>query len=109
MQLETIFDITGYAITGGSRYCWASYGHNAWTIDLDNIVVCFDLQTLRVYDIAVHSDNSVCFKWIDPDFLLLYEQESKDLGFDPWIAYDDVKYQQIYHDQDILQIIDKML
>jgi hypothetical protein len=105
MKLESFLSQIEYKITDGSKFHWDCYGLNAWSITSDRVEAVFDRITLMIYEVSVHYASGDCYKWIDPEFVNAYVNESRSKGFDPWIAYDDVPYKQELLETEILSLI----
>lgn len=104
MKAFTYLIYCGYKVREGSEYLGTCYGPNAWMLSTDTSDAVVDTITHRVYEVAVHLADK-CYKWVDPDFLPKYIEECESKGYDPWIAYDDVKYEQETNGSKILSII----
>lgn len=106
MQVNTYLRATEYGITGGSEFLWECYGKDAWCVDCGNTNAVIDRKTGNVYDISFNDDDAdLHFRWVHKDYVKKYVKESKSKGFDPWQAYDDVKYRQIKDEQSMLEIL----
>lgn len=108
MKLESYLDKIQYRITGGSEFWWDCYGPNAWSIEGHNTDAVFDRVTQMVYEVSLTCNDGKCYKWVDPDFVDRYVQESKNRGFDPWIAYDDVSFHVENDKNKILSLLNNL-
>lgn len=108
MKLDSYLAQVQYKITDGSKFMWDCYGPNAWSIEAPNTDAVFDRVTHMVYEVSVTSGDGTCYKWVDPDWVDKYVQESLTRGFDPWIAYDDVRFNTIVDELEILSLLNKL-
>lgn len=105
MQLESYLARIQYKITGGSKFWWDCYGPNTWSIEAHNTDAVIDYATHMVYEVSVTDHDGRCYKWVDPFFVEKYVQESETRGFDPWIAYDNVKFTVVNDEKEILSLL----
>jgi hypothetical protein len=106
MQINRYLRTIEYGVTEGSEFLWKCYGNDAWCISSTNTNAVFDRKTGVLYEIALDiEDENLHFRWVNPDFVKTYVKESKSKGFDPWQAYDDVRYTQIKDDQSMFEIL----
>jgi hypothetical protein len=105
MQVEAYIKAIRYMITEGSQFMWGCYGDAAWFLNSNDIDAVIDRSTGEVYEVSVHDYDGTSYKWIDPSVIDAYMSESESRGFDPWQAYDDVKYEQIKDEQSMLEIL----
>lgn len=106
MQINRYLRTIEYGIIEGSKHLWDCYGKDAWSISSANTQAVFDRNTGMVYEVSMSiEEEGLHFRWIDPDFTKKYVKESKSKGFDPWQAYDDVKYTQIKDEQGMFEIL----
>lgn len=106
MQVETFLSQIQYRITGGSKYLWTSFGPNAWCLESANSFVIIDTKTHMVYSIELSNIDGKSYKWVDPDFINAYIEESREKNCDPWLAYDDIRFIEVTDSSDILSMID---
>jgi len=121
MQLSEINNTFQHRITGGSDYGWDCYGSNTWSIDYTSNYahgyVIFDTVTQKVYEVNVSPAFRVNdtdepepkpYRYIDPDFRISYETESKDRLVDADQAWDDVKWVDLETEEDFIEKASKM-
>jgi hypothetical protein len=92
-------------ITEGSKFMWDCYGPESWFLDSKDINAVIDRSTGMVYEVSVHDYDGTSYRWVDPSVIDAYTAESASRGFDPWQAYDDIKYTQILDEAKILEMI----
>ena len=107
MTLEEIISNAQFKISGGSQFMWSCYGHNARYMDFDSgfkgvTASCiFDSKTQEVYECHAYVEQKG-YRWINPDFINKYYEESFAKGFDPRIYYDDCHYCDCEVESDLL-------
>jgi hypothetical protein len=119
MKLLEVMTAAGGRTSGGDPFLWSCFGENAnymeyRDVDGNGYAHCvFDTKTYEVYQIHVEvplTSNEAdaphqTFQWIDPAYLTSYILEAKEHGTNPDIAYDDVRYTNVYDESTILQYV----
>jgi hypothetical protein len=106
MHASDYLKSVGYSVESGSQFMWSCYGANAWYLDGQNSSAVVDRQTGLVYEVSVHDEvNHINHRWIHPEYLEGYVNESTDRGCEPWQAYDDVMYIRVDDEQEILKLV----
>jgi hypothetical protein len=84
--------------TSETKYLWKCYGQNAKFFDSENISLVYDTETDIIYTISIDTTFDI-YRWSHPDHKEDHDYESDSKGFDPDIAYDDVKFIDIELDE----------
>lgn len=114
ITLKDFFERIDYKITEGSQYCWKCFGENAYQLDSWNgkhsgdgghsVNIVFDTKNQFVYEIqAWDYNNEHHYRWISPDFIDAVKEESEAHGVDFEESCDDVKFIDLYLEDDILE------
>lgn len=84
MQLVELFDKITPKLDEGSKFLWACFGDNAWSINFEeHIHVTYDVNTQQVYQILFYDYNNdtsfnnrvPCYVWSDKDYKKKYLDE----------------------------------
>lgn len=106
MQIEDFLSAVLYKITEGSQFIWNCYGANAWYLDAEYASAVFDRCNGIVLEVSVHGEtHDINHRWIHPEYLERYINESAARGCDPWQVYDDVQYTRVDSEDDILALV----
>jgi len=103
-------ETNNYRISEGSKFYWACFGKNAYTLDAWNeepdgysSSIVFDTLTQEVYQVSVYDyKNNRAYRMISTSYIELHTKElrEKNVGGD-W-AWDDVPYTDLEVDEDFL-------
>jgi hypothetical protein len=114
MKLLKILKACKLRIGEGSEFLWKCYP-DAYCVDFYSKnkkpmgSVTYNTNTSKVYEVIVESnvyeDNSIPYRWIDPEFRTAYNEECKKRGVDPNVAWDDVKFVDVTSTKDIKNIL----
>lgn len=108
----TIRDFTeavNYQITGGSKYQWSCFGHDARWLDSEHMEtysanIVFDSKDQTVYQADVCDYvNTRAYRWEHPDFKDAHQQEALDRDVKKDEAWDEVFYTVLETEEDFLQ------
>ena len=112
ITLKDFMETVDYKITEGSDYTWDCYGVNAYSLDSWNggyeengysLSVIFDTKTQTVYELtACDYIRDRAYRFINPDYLVTFQKESKFRGVDNQ-AWDDVNYVDLDVKDDFLE------
>jgi hypothetical protein len=106
MDIAPVLSAIKYGITSGSQFMWDCYGPHAWALETETVSIVADRETGRVYELAIHDwSNDINYRWIDPDYINTYINESTVRGFDPWQVYDDARYIRVDNDEEIMKML----
>lgn len=109
MHIQKIFETVGYRIEQSNPFLYQCFGmDNPRIYDYVNI----DEETAgnftadingRVYEvIAEIPEIGVCYRWVDPEFRDSAFRESLNRGLDPSIAWDNIKFTEVFSEDSIL-------
>jgi hypothetical protein len=108
MELDLLLRTFDYKITDGDAYLWKCYP-DARFIDFESdyayVSVVHSTQDTVVYEVTVESKNdedAPVYRWMNPDFIDAYKDESEERNFDPTVARDDVRYTDVENRDDFL-------
>lgn len=98
-----------FAITGGARYLWKSFGPNARFLDFDkdnrvSLGLVFDTQTQDLYQGSLFVGDKA-YIWTNPAYINAYKEECYDRGIDPRVALDDIRYIECNVAEDFIEKI----
>jgi hypothetical protein len=113
MHLSKFNECFSHRISGGSEYCWKSFGLNARYLDFESEFahgsLVFDAMTQTVYiadiDAKKDGDDNLPgpYRWINPDHRQGYIDECKERGIEPFEAWDNVNYIELELAEDFLE------
>lgn len=103
MQVDQFLRAVRHGVTDGSKFCWDCYGSSAWYLDADGVSAVIDQDTGKVYELSIYGDAN--YRWIDPDHVEKYLEESASRGCNPWQAYDDVMFVRILDANEAIGLI----
>lgn len=108
MNLEKLLYATECRISESSKYLWECYGENARIIDFAGpkeeesmISAIFDSKTRKVFEVNINTQNAP-IRWIDPEYIKGYQDESADKNIDFNNAWDDVEWTNLDTEESIL-------
>ena len=108
---EQAIQAAGYAITGGEKYLWNSFGVNARFLDFDydidhkiSMGLVFDAKNQTLYQGSLFVGNKA-YIWTNPDYIQAYKEECYDKGIDPRVALDNTHYLECEVFDDFLEKI----
>lgn len=112
ITLKDYLRAVDYRITEGSDYGWKCYGPDAYCLEAcilpghdTSASVIFDRKTQVVYEVSLCLPNDVCYRWLNPEYDTKYYKECADKGYDPNIAYDNVRYKHNLSSLELLCVI----
>ena len=111
ITLRDFMEVTDYKITEGSDFTWTCYGPNAhsldsWNQDQDGhtVNVVFDTHTQEVYEMSVCDySNNRAYRWINPDYIEAYQEETKSKGVNPNMAWGEADFIDLDVAEDLLK------
>lgn len=111
ITLKDFMQTVDYRITEGSDYCWECFGSNAYRLDSWNgdqdghsVSVVFDTRTQVVYQMSAYDyTNQRAYRWTNPDWRDVHDEESEHRGVDANQAWDDVNYVDLDVEEDFLE------
>lgn len=98
--LETV----EYRITEGSEFCWNCFGSQSYRLDhwsgdsqeSPSFSITFDRGNQTVYQMEAHDYiNDRAYRWTDPDWQKVYNDEALQRGLNAIEAWDDVEYVEL--------------
>ena len=111
MKLETLLKTFEYRITDGAEYLWKCYPNARYlSLSSEHAEVSFLYSTVdqTVYEVKVDAAPGVdavdvlVYRWMNPDWKEAHDSESVKRGYDPDIAFDDVKWVDLDVEDDFL-------
>ena len=109
MALNQILKAVSYRISNSTQYLYSCFGSNQPRLieflDVnENPCGNFTLDSLgKVYEIVVElAEKNKCYRWIDFEFKNALFNEVVNKGFDPNIAWENIKYTEIESLEDML-------
>jgi hypothetical protein len=116
MKLKKFLKAADSRVCGGSEYQWDCFGRNAQYMDISDLSgeeiggCIFDRETQVVYQVElyVNSDN-VAYRWLEPEWACEYGLEADRRKVDKMIAYDDVRFTEVYSEEDILDLTHRIV
>ena len=116
MFLKDVLEAIQYRFSSGDRYQWKCYGDDAVYLDFKDVQdrpvgsILFDSSTGLVYEITIEvPGESLCYRWISPDFAADYRAETESRNINPNIAWDDVQYTDVDTEKDILEKVEAIV
>jgi len=96
-----------HQITEGAEYQWQCFPNGRF-LDYESEYahgsVVFDVQTQRVYSAEVNDkEDKFRYRWVDPEYIQAYRDESKERNVDPDQAWDDRKWTNLDVEEDFLE------
>jgi hypothetical protein len=97
ITMKQWMELVDYKLTEGGEFGWNCFGHYAqvqdsWNGDNDqghSLSICWDSVTQVVYQVEVHDyKNERAYRFTNPDFRKVYEDEIKVRGGDVEYEYD---------------------
>lgn len=95
---ERAIKAAGYAITGGEKYLWNSFGPNARFLDFDydlerriSMGLVFDSKNQSLYQGSLFVGDKA-YLWTNPEYVKAYKEECYDRDIDPRVALDNTHY-----------------
>lgn len=88
-----------YKISEGSEYLWKCYGPNARFLDFKSeefeieADMVFDSKNQTVYSACLFLKDK-CYRWMNPDFIKAFKEESYDKNIDPRMAYEGTNFNE---------------
>jgi hypothetical protein len=110
--MQRWMELVEYRITEGSEFYWNCFGAGAYRLDhwsgdsqdSPSFSITFDRNNQTVYQMEAHDYlNNRAYRWTNPDFDSLYEQESQQRGVKADQAWDDVNYVSLEDLDDFFQ------
>lgn len=119
MKLIDVITAAGGRVSGGDPHLWECFGPNAQYMEFrdfdgNGVSHCiFDTFTYEVYFVhcelpLVSNEAGVphqAFCWYEPSYRTAYMKECVEHEVDPNIAYDDVKYTEVFEEKTILKYL----
>lgn len=114
MKIENYFKAIQYKLGECSPYGWDCFGNHAHfadyfandTTDDVSISCVYDTNTQVVYLVEMWDyPEGVVYRWIDPEYIELFNQELNSRGITPEVEYDDLRLVEIEVEDDILEKI----
>ena len=112
MKLLEVITAAHGRVSGGDPYLWRCFGDNAHYMefrDADGMGYAhciYDTKTYDVYQIHVEVPGTEqCFQWIHPDWEDAYFEECLRRNLDPRNAWDDVVYETVQEDSQIMSYL----
>ena len=109
ITVKNFTEAIDFKITGGSTYGWNCFGPDARWLDSEDsgnysASIVFGGPEHTVY-VAEVSDliNNRSYRWINPDYADVLEQEADLRGVDNSVAWDDVKHTDLETAEDFLE------
>lgn len=110
ITIKNWMEAVNFRITEGGEYGWQCYGPNAydlssWDGDHDGVSsnILFDTDTQEVYEVTVCDyANQRAYRLINPLYIKKHDQEAAERGASVDQAWDDVKYNDLELDEDML-------
>lgn len=111
ITMRDFMETVNYRITEGSEYGWSCYGTDAYSLDSWNgdndkghsVSIVFDTATQTVYEMdACDYGNQRAYRWIHPDYLKNFNNESQNRMGNPAQAWDEVNYVDLETVEDML-------
>lgn len=115
MKLKKFLKAADSRISGGSDYLWSCFPDGQF-IDVSNIdgkevggcIVSRKTQEVYQIEVSVEEDN-VVYRWTSPDYIVEYGIEADRRKIDKFIAYDNVRYTDIDDDDEILDLVHRIV
>lgn len=107
MYLRKVNEALEHKICGGSEHQWNCW-HNSRFLDYETeyayASVVFNTETQEVYVAEVNDKNDVHkpYRWLNPLYKNVYQDEAKDRGVDPDQAWDNTKWYDLETSEDWL-------
>jgi len=102
MKLLDVVTAAKGRVSGGDPYLWESFGPNAQymefrDVDGNGFAHCvYDTNTYEVFQVHVEvPDADIALLWNNPIYVQQYLDECKHREIDPYLAWDNVKYQMV--------------
>lgn len=115
INLQSFLEAIEFKISGGSEYLWNSFGNNVRTIESSvlnrySASATFDTETNEVYMVEAHDEDlEISFRMINPDYINAYIDECEQRNVNFGIAYDQVRYIDLDHEEDMLEKINAIV
>jgi hypothetical protein len=102
VTIKKFINAISFKIDEGCEYLWECYGPDCrqlgW-IKPDRSAtagIVYDIKSHVVYEMSVWDDkNNEVWRWIKPGFRKAHDSESWSRGFDPKVAIDKTKFQDL--------------
>lgn len=115
ITLEDFTKAIQFKISGGSDFTWTCFGPNARYLDSNDdegsngtysVSAIFDSVTQTVYSVeAWDYVNDREYRWLNPEFKIVFEKESAERGANPEHSLEGRKYIDLEVAEDILEKI----
>lgn len=115
MKLKKFLKAANGRICGGTEYQWDCFPNGQYTdvSDLDGNEVggcIYNRLTMKVYQVEVHVyDDQVSYRWTHPEWEQAYYDEANRRNVDGDNAYDDVQYNLIDDEDEILHLLTEVV
>lgn len=115
MKLLQVITAADGRINGADAFLWKCWGNNILCLEFVNTAsrgyshCYYNQKTFDVYQIYVEiPETDHCWIWNDPAHRDSYIKESQERGIDPSIAYDGVRHTELFSEDQILSLLEKV-
>lgn len=119
VTLQDFIEAIQFKITGGSEFTWTCFGPNARYLDSNDddssdstysVNAIFDSVNQTVYSVeAWDYTNNREYRWLNPDFKSMFDNEASERGIDPAESLDGRRYIDLDVAEDILEKIEAIV
>jgi len=115
MKLKKFMNAADGHVCGGSEFQWSCYPNARYMdiADIDGVEVgncIFNTKSQEIYEIEVNVvEDDISYRWEDSDYELARTLEANKRGIDNEVAYDDVMFTDIASEDEILDLVSKIV